>query len=270
MKPSILQHVLLILVLAGASSAHGDIFAWVDAEGTRHFSNRIPPVQATGVRTFEEVPFDAQADLERREQELREQEEMAWRAIADREAALARQESLIDATYQQVQATLRRAEAVLAERQRVSSRHGVRSGRSYTSGTCYSGCTKRRYYRTRGKGYHKKRTSPERRYRYKRHRHTTYRVAKHPPRKHYRRTAGHTYRKGASQRHRRPHVSVSDKSPQRGIRGRYQTRVRPRLQDRSGRANRQAALLSMSGGGSRHPAGRMSRSGRGRGRTARP
>jgi len=100
MKLSILQHVLLFLVLAGASSAHGDIFAWVDEEGTRHFSNRIPPVQAVGVRTLDEVPFDAQADLERREQEQREQEAMAWREIAEREAALARQESLIEATYQ--------------------------------------------------------------------------------------------------------------------------------------------------------------------------
>ena len=51
-------------------AARADIYAWTDADGVRHFSNKPPRDRVVGARQSEEIPYDAAGD--RRNQEADE------------------------------------------------------------------------------------------------------------------------------------------------------------------------------------------------------
>ena len=53
----------------------GQMYEWIDENGTRHFSNEEPPPGATIVKEGKEIPYDAEKDkarMERDQQLLRE------------------------------------------------------------------------------------------------------------------------------------------------------------------------------------------------------
>lgn len=68
-----LHRTLICLALLGwAAGVSAEIYVWIDGDGVRRFSNKPLPIGITPVETIEELPFDALADLERRENDNEE------------------------------------------------------------------------------------------------------------------------------------------------------------------------------------------------------
>ncbi len=153
-----------ILLCCVYSTASADIYAWVDENGVRHFTNYAPPPQAEVIMKTEELPYDEQADNERLETERLDQLTDALQAVAEKEAQLAEMqlaaEKRIESANRKAQEALEQAESLLNQAQYESDDHGS-SGygtygyypykRSYNH-SIYN----RWYYRNSGSIYHKK------------------------------------------------------------------------------------------------------------------
>ena len=82
--------IILILMALGvygsmAFTAHADIYSWVDEDGVTHFTNHSPPKHAKLLMKTPEIPYDEEADNERREADRLE---AARQELAEREAFL--------------------------------------------------------------------------------------------------------------------------------------------------------------------------------------
>jgi len=117
---------VLILVIFGffgfaASTASADIYAWTDENGVRHFTNHVPPKQSTLFMKTPEIPYDEEADNERREMDRLA---VARQELAEREAFLLEQqqaaERRLEAANARVDETLREAERILKDAQAAS------------------------------------------------------------------------------------------------------------------------------------------------------
>ena len=117
---------VLILVIFGffgfaASTASADIYAWTDENGVRHFTNHVPPKQATLFMKTPEIPYDEEADNERREMDRLA---VASQELAEREAFLLEQqqaaERRLEAAKARADETLREAERILKDAQAAS------------------------------------------------------------------------------------------------------------------------------------------------------
>jgi len=102
-----------------ASSLYADIYEWTDENGVKHYTNYAPPPEANVLIKTEELPYDAAADLARREAEREEQLELTRLEIAERKAELewreAEAEQRLAAAGRQAEETLREAEKILNE-----------------------------------------------------------------------------------------------------------------------------------------------------------
>jgi len=148
------------------STASGDIFAWTDENGIRHFTNYAPPKQATLFMKTPEIPYDEEADIQRREIDRLT---VARQELAEREAFLLEEQQ---AAERRIAAANARAEAALQEadqllQQAQAAAEDADSDRSSSYGYGY-------YYPFYGYGF------PYRHKGYKRYDGGLYRK-KHPP-----------------------------------------------------------------------------------------
>jgi hypothetical protein len=101
------------------STASGDIFAWTDENGIRHFTNYAPPKQATLFMKTPEIPHDEEADNQRREmdritvaeQELAEREALLLEAQQAAERRIAAANARVEAALQEADQLLQKAQA---------------------------------------------------------------------------------------------------------------------------------------------------------------
>jgi hypothetical protein len=85
-----LRNALLVvpLVLLAVYSADADIYVWTDESGIKHITNYAPPERAQVLIHTPEIPYDAEADRQRREAEHREQIAREKRELAEQKARL--------------------------------------------------------------------------------------------------------------------------------------------------------------------------------------
>ena len=117
---------VLILAIFGflglaVSTAGADIYAWTDENGVRHFTNHVPPKQATLFMKTPEIPYDEEADNQRREMDRLV---VTRQELAKREAFLLEQhqaaERRIEAANARADEALREAERILKDAQAAS------------------------------------------------------------------------------------------------------------------------------------------------------
>ena len=167
------------------STAGADIYAWVDENGIRHFTNYAPPPQAKIIMKTEEIPYDRQADTERLESERLDQLTAALQAVAEKETQLAEMqlaaERRIEEANRKAQEALEQVESLLNEAQSGpygygSSRHGYDSYESGSNQLIYnrwyyhrSGSTsyKKHHYKNRHKHHYRKEHHSKKRHAYK-------------------------------------------------------------------------------------------------------
>ena len=131
---------VLILVLFGfaglaVSTAGADIYAWTDENGVKYFTNQAPPKQATLFMRTPEMPFDEEADKQRREMDRMA---VARQELAEREAFLLEQqqaaERRIAAANARADEALREADRILQDAQAASEDANYGSSNSYGYG----------------------------------------------------------------------------------------------------------------------------------------
>jgi hypothetical protein len=85
-----LRNAILVmpLVLLGVESTNADIYVWTDESGIKHITNYAPPEHAHVLLRTPEIPYDAEADRQRREAEQRERLAREKRELAEQEARL--------------------------------------------------------------------------------------------------------------------------------------------------------------------------------------
>ena len=110
--------VVMILSASGlagfaVSTASADIYAWTDENGVKYFTNHAPPEQATLFMKTREIPYDEEADNQRREMDRLE---VARQELAEREAFLQAQQQAAERRIAEANA---RAEAALREADRI-------------------------------------------------------------------------------------------------------------------------------------------------------
>jgi hypothetical protein len=129
----------LILALFGlgglaASTAGADIYAWTDENGVKNFTNQAPPKQATLFMKTPEIPYDEEADHQRREVDRLA---VARQELAEREAFLLEQqqaaERRIAAANARADEALREADRILRDAQAASedANYSSSSGSGY-------------------------------------------------------------------------------------------------------------------------------------------
>jgi hypothetical protein len=107
-------NILLLILFFGcvfSSTGSADIYVWTDDDGVKHFTNYAPPADAQLLMKTKEIPYDEQADRERRETE-----EQQKQAMAEKEAVLAEQqqaEKRMAEDRRRAEQILRQAEALL-------------------------------------------------------------------------------------------------------------------------------------------------------------
>ena len=163
----------LILALFGlgglaASTAGADIYAWTDENGVKNFTNQAPPKQATLFMKTPEIPYDEEADNQRREMDRLA---VARQELAEREAFLLEQQQ---AAERRIAAANARADEALREADRI-----LRDAQAASEDANYSSSSGSGY------GYY----FPY--YRYRPHHH----------KKDHKRFPGNHYRKRHSQKH---------------------------------------------------------------------
>jgi hypothetical protein len=132
--------ILLAFGFAGlaVSTASADIYAWTDKNGVRHFTNHVPPKQATLFMKTPEIPYDEEADNRRREMDRLA---VTRQELAEREAFLLEQQQaaerrLEDANTRADEA-LREAERILQDAQAASENANYSSSSSFGFGYYY-------------------------------------------------------------------------------------------------------------------------------------
>ena len=174
-----------IIFCCVCSTAGADIYAWVDENGIRHYTNYAPPPQAKIIMKTEELPYDRQADTERMESERLDQLNAALQAVAEKETQLAEMqlaaEKRIEEANRKAQEALEQAEALLNEAQGGPYGYGGSRYGYYPYGTGYnqsiynrwyyhhSGSIlyKKHHYKNRHKHYYKKKYNSKKRHAYK-------------------------------------------------------------------------------------------------------
>ena len=120
------------------SAAGADIYAWTDENGVKYFTNHAPPEQATLFMKTREIPYDEEADNQRREMDRLE---VARQELAEREAFLLEQqlaaERRIAAANARADEALREADRVLQDAQAASEDADYRYPSSYGYGFYY-------------------------------------------------------------------------------------------------------------------------------------
>jgi hypothetical protein len=107
--------VLLAVWVYGfvALTARADIYSWTDENGVNHFTNYAPPKQAKLLMKTPEIPFDEEADNQRRENDRLE---AARQELAEREAFLLQEQQAAERRLAEANA---RADAALWEADRI-------------------------------------------------------------------------------------------------------------------------------------------------------
>jgi hypothetical protein len=107
---------IIILVLMAvwvygfvALTARADIYSWTDENGVNHFTNYAPPKHAKLLMKTPEIPYDEEADNQRRETDRLE---IARQELAEREAFLLQEQQ---AAERRIAAANARADAALWE-----------------------------------------------------------------------------------------------------------------------------------------------------------
>ena len=101
------------------SAADADIYSWTDENGVNHFTNYAPPKQARLLMKTPEIPYDKEADIQRREtdrlevarQELAEREDFLLQKQFEVERRLAEANARADAALREADQILQDAEA---------------------------------------------------------------------------------------------------------------------------------------------------------------
>jgi hypothetical protein len=88
MKSLQIYILLLLLGLLGVCPANADIYVWTDESGIKHITNYAPPEQAQVLIRTPEIPYDPEADRQRREAERRERIAREKQELAEKEARL--------------------------------------------------------------------------------------------------------------------------------------------------------------------------------------
>ena len=150
-----------IMFCCVCSTAGADIYAWVDENGIRHFTNYAPPLQAKIIMKTEEIPYDRQADAERLESERLDQLTAALQAVAEKETQLIEMqlaaEKRIEEANRKAQEALEQAESLLNEAQNGPYGYGSSRYGYYPYGTGYNPSIYNRwYYRHSGSILYKK------------------------------------------------------------------------------------------------------------------
>jgi hypothetical protein len=154
----------LVVVLLGVGSANADIYVWTDESGIKHITNYAPPEQAQVLIRTPEIPYDAEADRQRREAERREQ-------LAREKQELAEQKARLELLEREAHARMSAAEQMHREMSAYEkgradqARESDTSIRSYWYGGPvwygkwgrYPGYGRNSYYRKDGNIYYKKR-----------------------------------------------------------------------------------------------------------------
>ena len=107
--------VLLAVWVYGftALTARADIYSWTDENGVNHFTNYSPPKQAKLLMKTPEIPYDEEADNQRRENDRLE---VARQELAEREAFLLQEQQEAERRIAEANA---RADAALREADRI-------------------------------------------------------------------------------------------------------------------------------------------------------
>ena len=136
----IMAMILATLGIAGfaVSTASGDIYAWTDENGVKYFTNHAPPKQATLFMKTPEIPYDEEADNQRREMDRLE---AARLELAEREAFLLEEqqaaERRIAAANARADAALQEADRILQKAQAAAEDAGTYQSSSYGHGFYY-------------------------------------------------------------------------------------------------------------------------------------
>src|SRR5210317_1220654 len=96
-----------------ALTARADIYSWTDENGVNHFTNYSPPKQAKLLIKTPEIPYDEDADNQRREND---QLEVARQELAERETFLLQEQQAAERRIAEANA---RADAALLEADRI-------------------------------------------------------------------------------------------------------------------------------------------------------
>jgi hypothetical protein len=96
-----------------ALTAHADIYSWTDENGVNHFTNYAPPKHAKLLMKTPEIPYDEEADYQRRENDSLE---VARQELAEREAILLQAQQAAERRIAEADA---RAHAALWEADRI-------------------------------------------------------------------------------------------------------------------------------------------------------
>ena len=137
---NIMVMMLVAFGFAGfaVSTANGDIYAWTDENGVKYFTNFAPPKQATLFMKTPEIPYDEEADNQRREMDRLA---VARQELAEREAFLLEQqqaaERRIAAANARADATLWEADQILQDAQAASEDANYDHSSSYGYGYSY-------------------------------------------------------------------------------------------------------------------------------------
>ena len=113
-----LNIIILIMMTVGvygfvALTARADIYSWTDENGVNHFTNYAPPKQAKLLMKTPEIPYDEEADNQRRENDRLD---VARQELAEREAFLLQEQQAAERRIAEANA---RADAALWEADRI-------------------------------------------------------------------------------------------------------------------------------------------------------
>ena len=210
--------ILAAIGFAGfaVSTASGDIYAWTGENGVKYFTNFAPPKQATLFMKTPEIPYDEEADNQRRKMDRLE---VARQELAEREAFLMGQqqaaERRIAAANARADAALKEADQILQDTYAASEDANYDRSSSYGYGYYYP------YYGYGSRYLYKG---------YKRYNLGLYRKKHHyRPKKHH-----YNYKRDHSKYTRsiKPHAKRSHYNSHRGTPGvrRHSTAIRGRAQ----------------------------------------
>ena len=79
--------IVLLLFFLCASTVNGEVYIWIDENGTKHFSNTPPDIEGDDIEKINEVPYDEVADKKRSEIEKQIDQERARRLKAEEREA---------------------------------------------------------------------------------------------------------------------------------------------------------------------------------------
>jgi hypothetical protein len=120
------------------TAANADIYSWTDENGVNHFTNYAPPKQARLLMKTPEIPYDEEADIQRRETDRLE---VARQELAEREAFLMLQQQQAERRLAEanarVDAALREADKILQDAEAATEDANYNNGDSYAYGYGY-------------------------------------------------------------------------------------------------------------------------------------